>query len=169
MSSRTSRATPSPKERASSVDDVSPIFTLAFKESLTFKDYKPPPMEWKQAVTGISTRHHRFKCWVITGGFCGSFPLHVPYSLSAHDALPKGIVKDRNATLQSYNSELICTMAGSSSSQYGSRETPAVTRLRLSIRRFRKSTARISVSVATLPSKKDFNSNPMSSAAFSFG
>jgi len=35
------------------VDDVTPIFTLAFKDSLKFEEYKPVDKEWKKAVTGV--------------------------------------------------------------------------------------------------------------------
>jgi|SRR5882724_3572816 len=84
------------------VDDVSPIFTIAFKESLTFEDYKPVPMEWKKGVTDVLNKAPSLQVlgdyWRLLWELSAACP--VPYL--ADDALPRGIVKERNATLESY-------------------------------------------------------------------
>jgi hypothetical protein len=85
------------------VDDVTPIFTIAFKESLTLQDYKPVPMEWKKAGTGVLNRAPSLQVlgdyWRLLWELSAACP--VPYL--ANDALPKGIVKDRNTMLESYH------------------------------------------------------------------
>jgi hypothetical protein len=84
------------------VDDVTPIFTLAFKESLTLDEYKPVPRDWRQAVTRVLNKSPSLQVlgdyWRLLWELAASCP--IPYL--ADDALPRGVVKDRNADLESY-------------------------------------------------------------------
>lgn len=85
------------------VDDVTPIFTLAFKESLTLKDYKPVPREWKKAVTVVLNKAPSLQVlgdyWRLLWELAAACP--IPYL--ANDALPRGVVRERNEKLESYN------------------------------------------------------------------
>jgi hypothetical protein len=84
------------------VDDVAPIFTLAFTESLTLEEYKPMPREWRQAVVRVLNKAPSLQVlgdyWRLLWELSAACP--IPYL--ANDALPKSIVKDRNITLESY-------------------------------------------------------------------
>jgi hypothetical protein len=84
------------------VDDVTPVFTLAFTESLTLDEYKPMPREWRQAVVRVLNKAPSLQVlgdyWRLLWELSAACP--IPYL--ANDALPKGIVKERNIKLESY-------------------------------------------------------------------
>ena len=88
------------------VDDVTPIFTLAFKDSLKFEEYKPVDKEWKKAVTGVLNKTSSLQVlgdyWRLLWELSAACP--IPYF--ANDALPRGIVRERNEILASYNFSL---------------------------------------------------------------
>jgi hypothetical protein len=83
------------------VDDVTPIFTLAFTESLTLEEYTPMPRDWRQAVVRILNKAPSLQVlgdyWRLLWELSAACP--IPYF--ANDALPKNIVKERNITLES--------------------------------------------------------------------
>jgi hypothetical protein len=88
------------------VDDVTPVFTLAFKESLTLEEYKAVPREWKKAVTGVLNKSSSLQVlgdyWRLLWELSAACP--IPYL--AGDALPRGVVKEKNNVLESYNFSL---------------------------------------------------------------
>lgn len=85
------------------VDDVSPIFTLAFKTSLTLAGYKSMPREWRHAVTRVLNKAPSLQVlgdyWRLIWELAAASP--IPYL--ADDALPKGVVRDRNRALGAYH------------------------------------------------------------------
>jgi hypothetical protein len=85
------------------VDDVTPIFTQAFKESLTLEEYQPMPRDWRQAVVRVLNKSPSLQVlgdyWRLAWELSTACPL--PYF--ANDALPKSVVKERNVELESYN------------------------------------------------------------------
>jgi hypothetical protein len=84
------------------VDDISPIFTLAFKESLTLENYKPMPPEWRQAVTRVLNKAASLQIlgdyWRLLWELSAACP--IPYL--GPDALPGGVVRERQADLEGY-------------------------------------------------------------------
>jgi len=85
------------------VDDVAPIFTLTFQESLKLGEFKDMPREWRQAVVRVLNKAPSLQVlgdyWRLAWELSAACP--IPYF--ANDALPKGIVRERNAALESYN------------------------------------------------------------------
>jgi hypothetical protein len=88
------------------VDDVTPIFTLAFQESLTLEEYKPMPREWRQAVIRVLNKAPSLQVlgdyWRLLWELSAACP--IPYF--GNEALPKGVVKERNIALESYKFSL---------------------------------------------------------------
>ena len=88
------------------VDDVTPIFTLAFKESLTLEEYKPMPREWRQAVIRVLNKAPSLQVlgdyWRLLWELSAACP--IPYF--GNEALPRGVVKERNIALESYKFSL---------------------------------------------------------------
>jgi len=87
-------------------DDINPIFTKAFQESLTLEEFKPVPLDWKTAVTRILNNSVSLQLlgdyWRLLWELAAACP--VPYL--SDDALPRGIIKRRNEELESYKFKL---------------------------------------------------------------
>ena len=98
-------ATPS-KGTSIIVDDVTPIFTLAFQESLKLEEFREVPRDWRQAVLRVLNRAPSLQVlgdyWRLLWELSAACP--IPYF--ANDALPMGIIRERNAALESYNFSL---------------------------------------------------------------
>lgn len=88
------------------VDDVTPIFTLAFQESLKLEEFKEMPRDWKNAVVRVLNKAPSLQVlgdyWRLLWELSAACP--IPYF--ANDALPKGIIRERNTALDSYNFSL---------------------------------------------------------------
>ena len=88
------------------VDDVTPIFTLAFQESLKLEEFKDMPREWRDAVVRVLNKAPSLQVlgdyWRLVWELSAACP--IPYI--GNDALPKGIIRDRNTTLEAYNFNL---------------------------------------------------------------
>lgn len=91
-----------PKGTGIIVDDVTPIFTLAFQESLRLDEYKDVPREWRQAVIRVLNKAPSLQVlgdyWRLLWELSAACP--IPYF--GNDALPKGIIRERNTALESY-------------------------------------------------------------------
>ncbi len=98
-------ATP-PKGTMIIVDDVTPTFTLAFQESLKLEGFEEMPREWRHAVVRVLRKAHSLQVlgdyWRLLWELSAACP--IPYF--GNDALPKAVVRERNAALESYNFNL---------------------------------------------------------------
>jgi len=87
-------------------DDITPTFTQAFQESLKIEGYREVPLEWKLAVTRILNHASSLQLlgdyWRLLWELAAACP--VPYI--ADDALPRAVVKERNAQLESFKFSL---------------------------------------------------------------
>jgi hypothetical protein len=87
-------------------DDVTPTFTQAFLNSLTLEEFKPIPAEWKNAVTRILSKSHSLQLlgdyWRLLWELSAACP--IPYL--ADDAVPGGLIKDFQASLERYKFSL---------------------------------------------------------------
>jgi hypothetical protein len=83
-------------------DDVHPTFARAFQQSVSGKDYKRVPLEWRKALKTCSQVHSLQQLgdyWRFIWELSASCP--IPYV--APDAMPRSLIKADQARLESYN------------------------------------------------------------------
>lgn len=88
------------------VDDVTPIFTLAFQESLKLDDFKEVPREWQKAVLTVLNKAPSLQVLGDYWRLLWELSVACPIPYLGNDALPKGIIRQRNTALDSYNFNL---------------------------------------------------------------
>lgn len=86
-------------------DAVHPTFTRVFQESLKFEKYKDPARDWKKAIETVSKVHSLQELgdyWRLLWELAACCP--IPYL--SKDALPEGLVREEQKTLNSYGFDL---------------------------------------------------------------
>jgi hypothetical protein len=88
-------------------DDINPVFTKAFQDSLALEEYEPVPLDWKAAVTKVLNRATSLQLlgdyWRLLWELSAACP--IPYL--SDDALPRSVIKRQNQELESYKFKLI--------------------------------------------------------------
>lgn len=95
-----------PKGTRIIVDDVTPIFTLAFQESLKLEEFKEMPRGWRQAVVRVLNKAPSLQVLGDYWRLLWELSVACPIPYFASDALPKGIIRERNTALESYKFSL---------------------------------------------------------------
>ena len=96
-----------PKGTTIIVDDVTPIFTIAFQESLTLEGFKDVPREWRNGVLQVLNKASSLQVLGDYWRLLWELSVACPIPYFANDALPKGVIRERNAALESYNFSLL--------------------------------------------------------------
>lgn len=83
-------------------DDVHPTFVRAFQEATSFKEFQPPPLDWRRCIALLHKRqsvHELGDYWRLLWELAAATP--VPYTSSR--ALPRGLIAADQERLSGYN------------------------------------------------------------------